>query len=99
MWLIFSQLINNLKRQDNNFFRQGQVGLTLFPPTKWNHNLKTTFCIYLGYLCLKENLFEDLKHVSVTKMQCPMQKEEARNYLTLVFLITVHYTGKLWRST
>lgn len=40
-------------------------------------------------------MFKDLKHVSVTKMQCAMQKEEARNYLTLVFLITVHFSGEV----
>ena len=53
----------------NYLFTKDQVGLdSFFPLNKWNRDLKTAFCIYLGYLCLIFKFVLDLNHVRVTNM-------------------------------
>ncbi len=75
MWLI--TVLSWFNRRGQYIFHVGWFG-QLFSLNKWNHHLKTAFCIYSGYLCVILYLFDDLNLLSVTNMH---KKTHTKNKL------------------
>ncbi len=88
MWLITVLSWFNRRGQ----FMQGQVGLdSFFSLNKWNHHLKTAFCIYLHYLCVILQFVWWPASFKCDKYAKNKKQEGGKNLFTALYIYTFFF--------